>query len=52
MLWLVLSVVVLMGLCHALLEPLLGWGTPLFELRGGVWIALALLGFLLAGRRA
>lgn len=51
MLWLGVMVVVLMSLSHALLEPLLVWGTPLFELRGWFWIALVLLGFLLAGGR-
>ena len=52
MLWLGLTLVALMSLSHALLEPLLVWGTPLFELRGWFWIALGLLGFLLAGRKA
>lgn len=52
MLWLGVTEVVLMSLSHVLLEPLLVWGTPLFELRGSFWIALVVLGFLLAGRKA
>lgn len=50
MLWLIALVLVLQGLFHWMLEPVINWFTPLFELKLLPW----LLGFaglwLLAGR--
>lgn len=51
MLWLTLMIVVLLTGSHAVMEPLLKLGTPLFELRGWIWIPLALAAWLLAGKR-
>ena len=50
MLWLIALVLVLQALFHWMLEPVIRWFTPLFELRLLPWL-LALVGlWLLAGR--
>jgi hypothetical protein len=51
-LWLTLAIALLLSLSHGLLEPLLGWGTPLLELRSWPWLALVIAAFLLAGSDA
>jgi hypothetical protein len=51
MLWLPLVIVVLLSGFHAVMEPLLNLATPLFELRGWIWIPLVLAAWLLAGQR-
>ncbi|MCT0219520.1 hypothetical protein KQ304_11030 [Synechococcus sp. CS-1329] len=51
MLWLVLAVLAMLVLSNTLIEPWLIWATPEEGLHGWGWAALALLGFLLAGRR-
>ncbi len=52
MLILTLLVALVLGLNHLVLEPLTTALTPVFELRGTLpWLALALGGWVLAGRR-
>lgn len=52
MIWLGLLVMLLLGLQHWLLQPLLLLGSALFELRALPWLAIGLLLWLMAGRRA
>ena len=50
MLWLIALVLVLQALFHWMLEPVIRWFTPLFELKLLPWL-LALFGlWFLAGR--
>jgi hypothetical protein len=51
MLALCLAIAVLYTVFHAVMEPLLQWGTPLFELHGLIWIPLLVAGWLLSGQR-
>ncbi|NQV10629.1 MAG: hypothetical protein HQ527_05640 [Cyanobacteria bacterium] len=51
MLLLSLAIVVMFSLFHALMEPLMQWGTPLFELRGLIWLPVLAAAWLLAGER-
>ena len=49
---LLLLLLVLLGLHHWLMEPLLAAGEGLLELRGLPWLTLAGLAWLLSGRGA
>jgi hypothetical protein len=51
MLLLSLAIVALLTVFHGVIEPLLRWGTPLFQLQGWIWAPLLLAGWLLAGHR-
>lgn len=51
MLLLSLAIVLLFSVFHALMEPLMQWATPLFELRGLIWLPLVAAAWLLAGQR-
>ncbi|MCT0234140.1 hypothetical protein [Synechococcus sp. CS-1327] len=44
-------IAVLFTVFHGVIEPLIQWGTPLFELRGWIWLPLLLAGWSLAGQR-
>ncbi|MCT0201723.1 hypothetical protein KQ302_11245 [Synechococcus sp. CS-602] len=51
MLLLSLAIVVIFSFFHAVMEPLMQWGTPLFELRGLIWLPVLAAAWLLAGKR-
>jgi len=49
LIWLALLVTLLMSLDHWLVNPLLGLGSALLQLRALPWLAIGLLLWLLAG---
>jgi hypothetical protein len=49
MIWVSLLLLVLLGLHHWLMEPLLRAGTAVFELSWLPWLLLGLLAWVLAG---
>ena len=48
---LALGILLLLSVFHGVMEPLLRWGTPLFELQGWPWALVLVTGWLLAGPR-